>query len=90
MQLLKPPGTIEHKLLSHIYWIKNNLHILNDCSISDEDWKNKRRIIGGDGETGLIWRTKGAHGGGLKKTKKAADMTTEQMVQGMLGVVESL
>ncbi len=29
-------------------------------------------------------------GGGLKKTKKAADMTTKQMVQGLLGVVQSL
>ena len=90
MQLLEAPSTVEHKLLSRIYWIKNNLHILNDCSISDEDSKNNRTIIGGDGEPGLILRTNKAHGGGLKKTKKAADMAIEQMVKGMLGVVESL
>jgi hypothetical protein len=37
-QLFEPPGSVEEKLLAHITWIRDNLHLLNDNSISDDDW----------------------------------------------------
>ena len=77
-QLFEPSGSVEGKLLAHITWIRNNLHLLNDKSISDEDWLQRRRIIGiEEGKPGFIWHTKGAHGGGNSKKKKSTDMTTD-------------
>jgi hypothetical protein len=77
-QLLEPPGSVEEKLLAHITWIRDNLHLLNDNSISDDEWINTKRIIGGEeGAPGFIWHTKGAHGGGNSKKKRTAGMSTD-------------
>jgi hypothetical protein len=37
---------MEQKLLDHITWIRDNLSLLADDSISDTDWI-KRREVGG-------------------------------------------
>ena len=70
------PPSVELKLLDHITWIKNNLHLLKDENISDEDWKKRREPGGAVGQPGCIWISKGGHPGRKKSEADSVHSST--------------
>jgi hypothetical protein len=55
------PPSIEQKLLDHFTWIRDNLSLLSDNSISDTDWLKRREVGGAAKQPGCIWISKGGH-----------------------------